>query len=271
MTEKKLHDADAKPQGRGDAARGGRGETVSVSPCLRVSASSLSPRRPLAVRIISLALALCLLVGDPIWAAGVSEFIHSNFSSDLRTLSVPSRFGAVTDRWIPRTDAETRRGGDAEKTSHRVTVSPRPRVVVVLIQDLHANIGVQKKISGILEHLYGRYGVTSFYSEAAFGLCDVSLLRMLPNRTTQNRLIHKSLSSALLTGPEIAAMRLGDGPLSPVRLQGVDDAPLYLANVQAFRDLVGGGTPVILEWKSMKEFLMPGAAPGLRRHLELVE
>src|SRR5262249_49882103 len=70
---------------------------------------------------------------------------------------------------------------------------------------------------------------------------------------------------------EIAAMRLGKGPFSPVRLQGVDDAPLYLANVQAFRDLVSAGPRVVLEWKSMRDFLMPGATPELRHHLELVE
>src|SRR5204863_654390 len=46
---------------------------------------------------------------------------------------------------------------------------------------------------------------------------------------------------------------------------------LYFANVQAFRDLVAAGRDVALEWRSMKEFLMPGAAPALRHHLELVE
>src|SRR5205085_26145 len=81
----------------------------------------------------------------------------------------------------------------------------------------------------------------------------------------------KLLSKALLSGEDIAAIRIGQGVLSPVRLEGVDDPLLYLANVQAFGDLVAQGPQVAIEWRSMKEFLMPGAIPQLRHHLELVE
>src|SRR4029077_21270686 len=74
-----------------------------------------------------------------------------------------------------------------------------------------------------------------------------------------------------LSGSDIAAMQVGHGVLSPVRLEGIDDPLLYFANVQAFRDLVGSGPGIAIEWRSMREFLMPGATPELRHHLELVE
>src|SRR4051812_7342232 len=79
------------------------------------------------------------------------------------------------------------------------------------------------------------------------------------------------LSKAVLSGADIAAMQVGRGALSPIRLQGVDDPLLYFANVQAFRDLVANGQAIVIEWKEMRDFLMPGAAPQLRRHLELME
>src|SRR6476646_9436735 len=102
------------------------------------------------VRFVALLLSLCMLVGDPTWAAGVSDFVQLNFSRDLRNLSIPSRFGTITDRWQPTAQVKNHTNPDAN-----------PRPLVVLLQDLHANTGVQKNIAGTLEHLYHRYGVTS--------------------------------------------------------------------------------------------------------------
>src|SRR5205807_6005879 len=59
--------------------------------------------------------------------------------------------------------------------------------------------------------------------------------------------------------------------LAPVKLEGIDDPLLYLADVQAFGDLVKVGPAAAREWKSLKGLLLPGAAPELRHHLELVE
>src|SRR5882672_3173856 len=201
------------------------------------------------IRVVSLVLTLTLFVGDPAWATGVSDLVRTSFSHDLRDLSVPSKFGTVTDKWV----------------------TPRPAPFVVLIQDLHANIGVQKNIAATIEYLYHRVRVNSIYAEAAFGSCDVSVLRSLPSRRAQNRFEEKLLSKALLTGDEMAAAHIGHGPLSPVKLEGIDDPLLYLANVQAFGDLVKVGPQAAREWKDLKEVLLPGAAPQLRRHLELTE
>src|SRR5256885_15960523 len=99
-------------------------------------------------RIISIVLSLTILVGDPSWAAGVSDLLRVSFSHDLHDLSVPSKFGTVTDKWISPS-------------------SPHARFVV-LVQDLHANIGVQKNIASIIEYLYHRVRVNSIYAEAAF-------------------------------------------------------------------------------------------------------
>ena len=128
-----------------------------------------------------------MLVGDPTWAAGVSDFFRSQISRDIRDLSVPTRLGVITDRWAPARVSAYRSDGVSASPftpTPRYTETPT-RPLVVLIQDLHANIGVQKNIAGILEHLYNRFGISSFYMEAAFGPCDVSLYRTLSSRRAQ--------------------------------------------------------------------------------------
>ena len=200
------------------------------------------------VRAVSLLLTVCILVADPSWAAGVSDLIRVSFSSDLRDITIPARLGSISDKWVPN----------------------KPGPFVVLIEDLHANIGVQKNIADIIKHLYDRFHIGMLYSEAAFGPCDVSLLRSVSGGRRQE-LVEKLLSHALLSGPELGAMEVGTGPLSPIRLEGVDDAPLYLANVAAFRDLTRVGPQAAREWRDLRDLLMPGAAPQLRSHLELVE
>ena len=211
------------------------------------SAASLLPL-PL-LRVVSLVLALTMLVGDPGWAASVSDFIHVSFTHDLHDLTVPSKFGTLMDRWI----------------------APRPAPFVVLIQDLHANIGVQNNVAAIIEHLFYRYQISNVFTEAAFGPCEVSLLRSSPTRRAQNKLVDKLLSQALINGADLAAIRAGKGRLSPIDLSGVDDPWLYLANVQAFRDLLRVGPAAAREWKALRDLLMPGSSPQLRRHLELTE
>ena len=63
---------------------------------------------PTWIRIISLTLVFTMVLGDPLWAAGVSDFLRVSFSRDIKNLTVPSKFGTITDKWIAK---ETRRGG----------------------------------------------------------------------------------------------------------------------------------------------------------------
>ncbi|HVO33443.1 MAG TPA: hypothetical protein VMU17_05955, partial [Elusimicrobiota bacterium] len=277
MGERSFIDDDMSNNGDnigGETKRLGDGETFAPT------RSVLSPRLPvvssvcrrLFVRLVSVLLVLCMLA-DPSLAAGISDLVRVSFSSNLADLNVPARFGAITDRWTATPDGGMGRWGD-EAPRHFAQSPRRPiasSAFVVLIQDLHANIGVQKNIAGIVEHLYNRFHFGRAYTEAAFGPCDVSLLRSIPNRRLQRALIDQLLSKALLSGADLGVARVGRGRLSPMKLTGIDDPMLYLANVQAFRDLARVGPQAALEWRSLKELLLPGAEPRLRRHLELTE
>src|SRR5205807_9631973 len=94
-------------------------------------------------RTIAIVLSLTIVVGDPVWAAGVADLIRSSLSHDLRDLSIPGRFGTITDKWIAPERASE---GASERVSERGRTHPRSPALplsrspfVVLIQDLHAN------------------------------------------------------------------------------------------------------------------------------------
>ena len=82
--------------------------------------------------------------------------------------AVPPRLGAITDYWRPAKGAPTLR------------LEREP--LVVMIQDLHANVGVQKNIAAVLYRLnrINRDRGLLVCVEGASGEGDVSLLRSLP-------------------------------------------------------------------------------------------
>ena len=125
-------------------------------------------------RALALGLMVSVLGADRSWTSGVSHLARGAYSTDLKALSISSRLGVVTERWAP------------------VRAIERTAPLIVLIQDLHANVGVQKKIARLIEYLSGRFHVRAVCSEAAFGVCDVSLFRsisrgMLPPACTSHR------------------------------------------------------------------------------------
>lgn len=81
-----------------------------------------------------------------------------------------------------------------------------PKQMVVMIQDLHANVGVQKNIAAILYRLLNMNKVPMLLVcvEGASGEGDVSLLRSLP-RFVRHGFEALLLHRAYLTGAELAS------------------------------------------------------------------
>src|SRR5258708_3030976 len=165
------------------------------------------------IRAIS-CLLITALVGDPGLAAALLEGVHST------SLAIPSRLGVVTETWRPTSPTAS---------------SP----LVVLVQDLHANPGVQRNIAEILKSLaktlQQKKGSTenrflTVFAEGAKGPFDVSILRNVPNAKVKAQAVQKFLGEAKLTGAEVAAI---ESP-TPMHLWGVDEKDLYLKNLQAF-------------------------------------
>jgi hypothetical protein len=186
------------------------------------------------------------------------------------------------------------RNGDI--TDYYPGVEKTPRQLVVMIQDLHANVGVQKNIASILYRLL-RLNKRPFLLvcvEGASGEGDVSLLRSLPRFIRQGfeaLLLHK----AYLTGAELAATeaaaqweqqeivlwdrikswfrpsrQVGPVSLSPILLWGVDDPDLYRKNWRAAKYVDREHSRALEEVKATRTVVSEGASDPLKKQLNLV-
>lgn len=172
----------------------------------------------------------------------------------------------------------------------------KPKQIVVMIQDLHANVGVQKNIAAVLYRVLKLNPTNTLVVcvEGASGEGDVSLLRSLP------RFIRKGfeamlLRKAYLTGAELAATEAAaeweqqnsvlisrvkswfkptrqPGPvsLSPILLWGVDDPDLYRKNWRAAKFVDKNRTKALMEIKSTRSVVGPGASEPVKKQLDLV-
>lgn len=167
---------------------------------------------------------------------------------------------------------------------------------VVLIQDLHANVGVQKNIASIIYRLHGINKLPRILVcvEGASGEGDVSLLRSLPGPIRHGFeafLLHKAyLTGAELAATESAADWAQQGivvwnkmkswfvrsanptpvSLSPVLLWGVDDPALYRKNWHAAKVVDRQKFMALDYMHSTRTMIAPNAAPELKKHLDLV-
>jgi len=216
-----------------------------------------------------LTFAICLLPSAVLLAADSKPPAEPPFA-------IPSRNGDITD-YNPGSE------------------NP-PRQVIVMIQDLHANVGVQKNIAAILYRLLRTNKIPSLLVcvEGASGEGDVSLLRSLPGFVRHGfeaMLLHK----AYLTGAELAATeaaadwpqqqnvilsrvkswfssnrQIGPVSISPILLWGVDDPDLYRKNWRAAKFVDRTHYQALEELKSTRQMLSPGAAGPLKKHLDLL-
>src|SRR5580658_725660 len=69
-------------------------------PLVRAVSRLLATARRLAWRAVSLLLTLTILLADPSWAVGVSDFLRVSFSSNFQDMVVPSHLGTISDRWV---------------------------------------------------------------------------------------------------------------------------------------------------------------------------
>lgn len=171
-----------------------------------------------------------------------------------------------------------------------------PKQWVVMIQDLHANVGVQKNIAAVLYRLQKMNTSNTLIVcvEGASGEGDVSLLRSLP-RVVRHGFEALLLRKAYLTGAELAATEAAaewaqeksvlwgrikswfkpvpqPGPvsLSPILLWGVDDPDLYRKNWRAAKFVDSHRNFALNEIKSTRAYIATGAAAPLKKQLDLI-
>jgi hypothetical protein len=173
---------------------------------------------------------------------------------------------------------------------------PDSRQTVVIIQDLHANVGVQKNIAALLYRLQRINKIPGLLVcvEGASGEGDVSLLRSLPGPVRRG-FEAMLLRRAYLTGAELAATEAAadwtqqqavlwdrvkrwfskpknPGPvsLSPLVLWGVDDPELYRKNWRAAKTVDKQRFKALEYVKSLRGMVSAGETGPLQKHLELL-
>jgi len=154
-----------------------------------------------------------VLVLDPVGATGFAEVWHG----PPHSIAIPARYGRITQH-------------HGLVGSHH---SENGRTRLVVLQDLHGNPGVQRNVVEILMHLARRRDGRNLtvFVEGALGPVDVTLLRQVPDRWVQERVVEQLLEEAKLTGVEAAAVASDE----PLHLWGVDDPNLYIENLAAFQ------------------------------------
>jgi len=144
---------------------------------------------------------------------------------------------------------------------------------VVLIEDLHANYGVQKKIRSILEFMQpltaptGRPMILGI--EGAWGNVNLDFVRSEPMK------IRRADSDFLLKNSEISAMEhFAALSESDVHLVGIDDPEDYIVHTQLFRESLAARLSLAQKTDKLREAInsSKGDAPqALRRIWRLEE
>ncbi len=197
-------------------------------------------------------------------------------------VAVPPRLGGITDYWRP--------------AKNLPPLNLQRDQLVVMIQDLHANVGVQKNIAAML-YRFNRVNHDRgllVCVEGASGEGDVSLLRSLPG-PIRHGFEALLLRRAYLTGAELAATETSadvfqqgnviwnrfksffvqsEAPapvsISSVHLWGVDDPDLYRKNWRAAKQVDKLSHQALEYVRPTKAILMEGAAKALQKHLGLL-
>ncbi|MFC2091846.1 (d)CMP kinase, partial [Elusimicrobiota bacterium] len=136
-------------------------------------------------------------------AAVYVEYMAQNAVADL--IDIPLEYGKVINRHIPK-------GKKAQ---------------VILIQDLHANYGVQKNIKNILDYLEKNYGISSIGVEGTSGNIDLSLINTIPDETVKDDVVEYFTSKGYITGPEWHAVNRND-----LVLKGLENRDVYKQDSQ---------------------------------------
>lgn len=98
--------------------------------------------------------------------------------------------------------------------------------VVINVQDLHCDYGVQKNISSLLDELDKKYKIENIYVEGGFGNIDISLMSAIGSEY-KDKILDNLLKAGRLTGAEYYAINNNKNGL----LKGVENKELHSENI----------------------------------------
>lgn len=142
----------------------------------------------------------------------LSEVSSAYARSDPETFTVPAHLGEV--KYFHR--------GDTDK-------------IVMHIQDAHCNRFAQHKISDIIDYLNREYGVSMVNLEGGSGDYDLSVFTSITGEAIRMEVADYFVKTGDVNGAEFYAI---NNP-GKVKLWGIEDKDLYLANLKIYQDSLG--------------------------------
>ncbi len=103
---------------------------------------------------------------------------------------------------------------------------------IIYIQDAHCNYPAQKSISNIISHLNDSYGVDLINLEGGEGDYDLSLFTDINDKNVREKVSDYFVKEGRVSGPEFFAINNTE----KVTLFGLEDADLYIKNLDVYRD-----------------------------------
>jgi phosphotransferase system HPr-like phosphotransfer protein len=155
---------------------------------------------------------------------------------NVDTFTLPAFLGMINDQ---------HNAGEGSKT-------------VIHIQDAHCNYACQMRISEIIDHLAGEYGIRAVNLEGGAGEYDLSIFTRIQDPETRQKVADYFVKEGLVNGAEFFAINNPD----MVDLWGVEDVDLYIANLNAYRDSLKRKDEVERHLKALKHILN-----NLKRHI----
>lgn len=116
------------------------------------------------------------------------------------------------------------------KEAYEAKTQGKEQTIIIQIQDIHANYEGQKNLANILDHLISTYGLSVILVEGGITDRDFSYLRAAAPLEERKEKAEKLLKDAVITGETYIDIA-SDYPL---KFQGIEDRPLYEANMEAF-------------------------------------
>lgn len=98
------------------------------------------------------------------------------------------------------------------------------RGLVVCLEDVHGNPGVQRNISAIIDNLLTNYTFRHIYTEGAWAPIDSSVMRLFPDAKVKESALDYLINKAMMTGQERAYCM---HPELDIAFVGVDDEKLF--------------------------------------------
>lgn len=105
--------------------------------------------------------------------------------------------------------------------------------LVIWVQDLHMNAGVQKKIATLIEEIANKKKIDKIHTEgAAKGKIDISVLESIPKEINKKHTIDFLSKSGFLSAAEYLTIEKG------FDIFGIEDIDLYVKNLKILEDIL---------------------------------